>query len=130
KEYRRDPLGYFQNLFKKNGHFSIMEVFGRKFFIVSDPEEVMHVLKSNHAFYSKGRTTKALQQFLGKGLITNDEITSWRKQHRLIRPSMNIKNIHALVPEIMEVAEGFVPEMMRTSEINAFHEMNRLTWRI
>src|SRR5690606_15799465 len=99
-------------------------------FIVSDPDDVMYVLKTNHAAYSKGRTTKALQQFLGKGLITNDDPESWRKQHRLVRPTMNLRGIFELAPKIQEVVERFVPEMDRTPTVNAFHELNRLTWRI
>lgn len=130
KEYRRDPLGFFQKLFRENGHFSQLEIFGKKLFIVSDPEDVMHVLKGNHAAYSKGRTTKALQKFLGRGLITNDDPESWRKQHRLIRPIMNPRSVFEFAPRIHEVVEEFLPEMDRTPTVNAFHEMNRLTWRI
>lgn len=130
KEYRSDPLGFILKQFRMNGHFTQLNIFGKKIFIVSHPDDVMHVLKANHASYSKGRTTKALQQFLGSGLITNDNMDSWRKQHRLIRPIMNIKSIYDLAPRIHEVTQKFVPEMIRTSEVNVFHELNRLTWRI
>lgn len=130
KEYRSDPLGFIIGKFRQNGHFTHMNIFGKRIYIVSDPEDVMHVLKTNHASYSKGRTTKALQQFLGSGLITNDDMESWRKQHRLIRPIMNIKGIYGLAPKIQEVTAKFVPEMIRSPEVNTFHELNRLTWRI
>jgi cytochrome P450 len=130
KEYRSDPLAFIKKQFKKNGHLSHLTIFGKDLFIISRPEDVMHVLKTNHAAYSKGRTTKALQKFLGKGLITNDDMDSWRKQHRLIRPIMNIKSIYDLAPKILKTTLEFVPEMVRAPEVNAFHEMNRLTWRI
>jgi len=130
KEYRSDPLGFIEKKFKENGSFSHLKIFGKNIFIVSNPDDVVHVLKTNHGSYSKGRTTKALQKFLGKGLITNDEMKTWRKQHRLIRPMMNIKSIYELAPRILNVAESFMPELDKNQPINSFHEMNRLTWRV
>jgi cytochrome P450 len=130
KEYRNNPLGFIEQQFKKNGHTTKLNIFGKKIFIISRPEDVLHVLKMNHASYSKGRTTKALQKFLGNGLITNDDMSSWRKQHRLIRPIMNLKSIYELAPKIFETTLEFMPELIRSERVNSFHEMNRLTWRI
>ncbi|HXH74640.1 MAG TPA: cytochrome P450 [Bacteriovoracaceae bacterium] len=130
KEYRSDPLAFIKKNFQQNGHFTHLNIFGKNLYIISKPEDVVHVLKTNHAAYSKGRTTKALQKFLGKGLITNDDMDNWRKQHRLIRPTMNIKSIYELAPKIFETTQEFMPELIKTPEVNGFHEMNRLTWRI
>ncbi len=130
KSYRKDPIGFIQNMSAKNGEFSHLNVFGKHLFIVSNPDDVMFVLKSNHQAYSKGRTTKMLQKFLGRGLITNDDMKSWRKQHRLIRPMMNLKSIFQLAPKIDEVVQKFVQDLDISKEVNIFHEMNRLTWRI
>lgn len=129
KEYRADPLGYVVKRHEQDGHRIYMNIFGRHIFIISNPEDVIHVLKTNNAAYTKGRTTKALRQFLGSGLITN-EGESWRKQHRLIRPIMNIKSVYDIAPKIFSTAVEFVPVIEKQGEVNAFREMNRLTWRI
>lgn len=129
KDYRRDPLKYIEELHRKQGHDMFLEVFGKKVFIISHPDDIVHVLKTNNAAYEKGRTTKALAKLLGKGLVTN-EGNSWRKQHRLIRPVMNIKSVYDLAPKMLESTLEFMNEMKAHNQINSFKEMNRLTWRI
>lgn len=129
KDYRRDPLVYIEELHRKLGHHMFLEVFGKKVYVISHPDDIIHVLKTNNAAYEKGRTTKALAKLLGKGLVTN-EGNSWRKQHRLIRPVMNIKSVYDLAPKMLESTLEFVDEIKDQKEINAFREMNRLTWRI
>lgn len=129
KEYRSDPLKFIEKLHREQGHRMQLNIFGKKVFIVSHPDDVLHVLKTNNASYSKGRTTKALRQFLGNGLITN-EGESWRKQHRMIRPIMNLKSVYEIAPRIFTTAVDFVPEIESLKEVNALREMNRLTWRI
>ena len=129
KAYRSDPLGFVVKKHQEQGHRIHMNIFGKELFIISHPDDVIHVLKTNNAAYTKGRTTKALRQFLGSGLITN-EGDSWRKQHRLIRPIMNIKSVFDIAPRILSTAIEFVPVIESQTETNAFREMNRLTWRI
>jgi cytochrome P450 len=129
RNYRRDPIGFISELKRQQGHQARLNVFGKELFILSHPEDVLHVLKGNHSHYSKGRTTKELRKFLGQGLITN-EGDSWRKQHRLIRPIMNPKSIFNLAPKIHETCGQFFHELEPDKELNGFHEMNRLTWRI
>lgn len=129
KAYRSDPLGFVVKKHEEQGHRVYLNIFGKHLFIISHPDDVLHVLKSNNAAYTKGRTTKALRQFLGSGLITN-EGESWRKQHRLIRPIMNIKSVYDIAPRILSTAVDFVPVIEAQTETNAFREMNRLTWRI
>lgn len=129
KEYRADPLGFIIKMHKEKGHQIHLSIFGKELFIISKPEDVVHVLKTNANAYTKGRTTKALRQFLGNGLITN-EGNSWRKQHRLIRPVMNPKSILEIAPKILATTSAFMPEIESKQTIDSFHEMNRLTWRI
>jgi cytochrome P450 len=129
KEYRSDPLGFIIKMHNLNGHRSQLKIFGKDLFIISHPDDVIHVLKNNANSYTKGRTTKALRQFLGNGLITN-EGNSWRKQHRLIRPVMNPKSILSIAPKIFATTSEFLPEIEAKKNLDVFHEMNRLTWRI
>jgi cytochrome P450 len=129
KEYRKDPLGFVVKMHEIQGHRIFLNIFGKKLFIISNPTDVLHVLKNNHGAYTKGRTTKALRQFLGSGLITN-EGNSWRKQHRLIRPIMNPKSVFEIAPKILSTAIEFVAVLDNQKDVDAFHEMNRLTWRI
>lgn len=129
KTYRADPLSFIVNLHKMHGHRIHLNIFGKNLFIISHPHDVIHVLKTNPSGYTKGRTTKALRQFLGNGLITN-EGESWKKQYRLIRPIMNLKSVYEIAPKILATCEEYVPELASQESSNALREMNRLTWRI
>jgi cytochrome P450 len=129
KEYRADPLAFIEKMHRQQGHSVYLNIFGKHLFIISKPEDVVHVLKNNHGAYTKGRTTKALRQFLGNGLITN-EGNSWRKQHRMIRPVMNPKSVLEIAPKILSTTAEFIPLLSSREVTDTFHEMNRLTWRI
>ncbi len=129
KNYRRDPVGFITKMHKDQGHQITLKIFGKKIYIISHPRDVLHVLKNNSASYTKGRTTRMLRQFLGNGLITN-EGDSWRKQHKLIRPVMNLKSVFDLAPKIDKTVQDFMSEIKTEVVLDSFHEMNRLTWRI
>lgn len=129
KTYRADPLAFIRKVHKEQGHRVHLNIFGKKLFIISHPQDVLHVLKTNPNAYTKGRTTKALRQFLGNGLITN-EGESWKKQYRLIRPIMNLKSVYELAPKILFTTQEFISEIESKGQIDALREMNRLTWRI
>lgn len=129
RDYRKDPLSYFIYLYRKNGHRTDLQVLGKRIMLLSHPEDVLHVLKENNAAYTKGRTTKAIKEFLGEGLITS-EGESWRKQHRLVRPVMNPKNVYELAPKMHFTAQEFLKDLPEGIQHNSFQAMNLLTWRI
>lgn len=129
KSYRNDPLRYLHSLQLSNGHRTHLNVFGKNLFIISDPEDVFYVLKTNDKNYSKGRSTQMFRSLLGNGLLTN-EGSSWKEQHKLIRPMMNIKSMLNFIPRIESVVAEFLPAYMERSDMNAFQKMNLLTWSI
>ncbi len=129
KTYRSDPLAFIRKVHREQGHRVHLNIFGKNLFIISHPQDVIHVLKTNPNGYTKGRTTKALRQFLGNGLITN-EGQSWKKQYRLIRPIMNLKSVFEIAPKILHTTRDFIPEIESQGQIDALKEMNRLAWRI
>lgn len=129
RAYRRDPLGYVRHLIQTHGSRVVVDIFGRKLIVLTNPADVLHVLKENNASYTKGRTTKKLIKFMGKGLITN-EGDDWRRQHRLIRPVMNLKSVLETGPKMQQTVLEFVKKLDISKEVNVFYELNRLTWRI
>ena len=129
RAYRRDPLGYVGHLLKTHGQRVVVDIFWKRLIVLVDPTDVLHVLKENNSSYTKGRTTKKLIKFMGKGLITN-EGDDWRRQHRLIRPVMNLKNVLETGPKMHQTTNEVVTKLNISGEVNSFFEMNRLTWRI
>lgn len=129
KNYRRDPIAFFQSEFAKNGHRSVLSILGRKMMIITHPDDVVHILKENYQAYSKGRTTKVLKEILGNGLITN-EGESWRRQHRLIRPLMNPRSVQGFGEKIHSTVIQMLDEVKTGVPVDSFHLMNKMTWRI
>lgn len=129
QEYRRDPLLFFHKLFLQNGHRSNLEILGKRMILLSHPEDVTHVLKTNNQAYTKGRTTRELRIILGDGLITK-EGEGWKQQHRLIRPIMSPKSVFGMASEIDRTVQDFSRGLTLGTSVDSFHEMNRLTWRI
>lgn len=129
KEYRSNPLAFMTKMHELQGHRIVLNFFGKKVYVLSDPSDVIHILKNNHSAYSKGRTTKMMGKVLGKGLVTN-EGDSWRQQHRLIRPVMNWKSVYDIAPRMLSTTKEYLPNLISTPEVDAFKEMNKLTWRI
>lgn len=129
KEYRSDPLAFFQKQFELNGHRTELNILGKKMIILSHPDDVVHVLKEKNLSYSKGRTTKILKDFLGEGLITNDG-ESWNKQHRLIRPIMNIKSVYNFSSKMDFTVSEMMGELKDGETLDIFPFMNKMTWRI
>ncbi len=129
KDYRSDPLAFFQKQFDLNGHRSELNILGRKMIILSHPDDVVHILKEKNLSYSKGRTTKILKDFLGEGLITNDG-DSWNKQYRLIRPIMNIRSVYNFSTQMDFTVNEMMSELKDGQTMDIFPFMNKMTWRI
>jgi cytochrome P450 len=129
KNYRKDPLAFFQNEFIKNGHRSELNILGKKMLILTHPDDVIHILKDNYQSYSKGRTTKVLKEILGNGLITN-EGESWRRQHRLIRPIMSPRVVQGFGLKINSTVQDMLAVIKTDVPVDSFQLMNKMTWRI
>jgi len=100
KEFLKDPLEFISQVSKNQGPVAHMTFFGKHLYLVSSPEDVTQVLKTDNQIFIRGKALKEMQKFLGKGLITNDG-DEWRKQHILIRPTMAAKNVIKLAWRIV-----------------------------
>ncbi len=100
-----------------------------KFYIVHNPAMVQHVLQQNHLNYVKDRGYEVLGILLGKGLITNENSASWRKQRTLMQPSFHRESLQR-ISEVVVSSTGRLLQSWKGKEgtvVNFTHEMAWLT---
>jgi cytochrome P450 len=72
--------------FKRYGDIYKASIFGRDVYVVSSPEFVQHVLRTNWSNYRKGQWIKRVGLLLGNGLMVS-EGEFWKGQRRMIQPA-------------------------------------------
>lgn len=83
---RDDPLGFMMNLVRSYGDIAYYRIGPYTGYLVTHPDDVQHVLQSNHRNYSKENYNyERLKSVLGEGLITSNG-DHWRRERRLIQP--------------------------------------------
>lgn len=82
--------------------FSLLD---RKLYVVHNPAMVQHILQKNHLNYVKDRAYRVLGLLLGKGLITNEDSTNWRKQRTLMQPSFHRESLQRISEVVVSSTE-------------------------
>jgi cytochrome P450 len=92
-----DLLPWLSEQFKRYGTIFKARIDGFSVYVVSDPELVQHVLRTNWRNYVKGWAIKRVALLLGNGLMAS-EGDLWQSQRRLIQPAFHRTAVDALIP--------------------------------
>jgi cytochrome P450 len=103
----KDPLGFFESLFRQYGDTTYFRIGGKEFYIFGHPDHVQYVLQKNHRNYRKGPNYKKLKPVLGDGLVTSDG-ELWLRQRRLIQPAFHHKRLAELASVMIKAAESML----------------------
>ena len=99
------------------------------FLLLSDPEDIRHVLVTNAGAYVKSPSYDGLRNVLGRGLLTN-EGASWRRQRKLAQPVFRPTGLDAFVPPMAQVTAERVAGWRSGRTLDMHQEMTRITFRI
>ncbi len=106
---------------------------GAYFYVINDPDDVKHVLLSNHRNYTKGEGIERVQILLGNGIMTS-EGDLWRRQRRMIQPAFHRKVLErfgALIDEVNDrYANRWVAHAARGEPVDVVDETSALTLEI
>ncbi len=106
---------------------------GAYFYVINDPDDVKHVLLSNHRNYTKGEGIDRVQILLGNGIMTS-EGEFWRRQRRMIQPAFHRKVLErfgALIDEVNDrYANRWAAHAARGEPIDVADEASTLTLEI
>jgi enediyne biosynthesis protein E7 len=130
-----DSLERMIELFARHG--DVYRVFvksrGAYTYVIHHPDDVKHVLVSNHRNYTKGGSIDRIKLLLGNGIMTS-EGELWTRQRYMMQPLFHRRVIAKFAHVIDEVNERFIARWevaCRSGEpINLTDEMSELTLEI
>jgi cytochrome P450 len=128
---RRDPTGVFLNAARRFGDVVYFKIGPRRGYLISNPQDVRHVLLDNARNYHKSPLYQKLRMFLlGDGLLTS-EGEFWLRQRRIAQPAFHRQKVAGLASIMARAARDTAAEWEamasagRPVDIDA--EMMRLT---
>lgn len=105
-ELRKNPLEFLVRTAREHGDLvQLGKVGSRRFFLVSHPDDVERVLKTDHRRYVKGANFQLLKALAGEGLFLSEN-DYWRKQRKLIQPAFHVSRLEAMADTIGRSAEA------------------------
>src|SRR5215470_3962017 len=127
---RRDPIGVFSRAAFRFGDVAYFKIATRRGYLISNPNDVRHVLQDNARNYHKSPLYDKLRLFLGNGLLTSED-GFWLRQRRIAQPAFHRQRMAALAGVMAESARDAagrleVPASAGTA-VDVDEEMMRLT---
>src|SRR5262245_1636796 len=93
-EYRRDALGFLNQLVRVYGNFVSFRFGWRRFILLNDPKASEDVLVTHQRNFVKNFVVRQSRSVLGNGLILSDG-EHWLRQRRLAQPAFHKNRIAA-----------------------------------
>ncbi len=130
-QFQRRPLATLLEAAREGGDVARIELASERFYLLSNPEHVRHVLQENPRNYVKGYDKVTV--LLGNGLVLS-EGAFWRKQRRLMQPAFHRKRLagfaEAMVEETATMLDGWEARASAGVPFDVAMEMTLLTQRI
>ncbi len=102
-------------------------------YVINHPDDIKHVLLSNHRNYTKGEGMDRVKILLGNGIMTS-EGDFWRRQRRMMQPCFHrrvIDRFSGLIHEVNErFAERWATQAARGGAVNITDDVSELTLQI
>lgn len=126
---RKDRFGMLAKSPLKYPDVFLLEIPGRKAYIIHQPQMVQHILQGNMQNYKKDQGYQVLALLLGNGLITNADNESWRKQRKMLQPPFHRESLANMCRIVVESVDQHLKEWKKKegSTVNFTHDMAWLT---
>ena len=106
RAFLRDPAGYAPRAQARWGPSVGMHVGKEPLVFLGDPELVGEVLLDKEGVFHKDKVTSGLSSFVGQGLLTSED-ELWRRQRKLIAPSLTKKHIASYAEAMTRITEAW-----------------------
>ncbi|HET9831647.1 MAG TPA: cytochrome P450 [Vicinamibacterales bacterium] len=100
---RRDPLGVFSRAAFRFGDVVYFKIATRRGYLISNPDDVRHVLQDNARNYHKSPLYEKLRLVLGNGLLTSED-GFWLRQRRIAQPAFHRQRVAELAGTMADAA--------------------------
>jgi cytochrome P450 len=128
QEFFADPLGFIRKA-AQYGPVARLRLANEYVFLLTEPEDIKHVLVDNNKNYIKSRGVQILKRVLGDGLLTA-EGDFWRRQRRLIQPAFHRSRIAAYATVMVDYTARHLADWRHGEQRDIHEEMMRLTMEI
>jgi len=102
-------------------------------YVINHPDDLKHVLLSNHRNYTKGAGMDRVKILLGTGIMTS-EGELWRRQRRMIQPAFHrrvLDRFGSLIAEVNDkYADRWAMKAARGEPIDVSEETSEMTLEI
>jgi cytochrome P450 len=123
-----DAPNFLLRMADEYGEIVQFKMFGKRFVLVSSPELIREVLVTQYESFPKAdRDAKILGRFLGKGLVSNNDIPFHRTQRRLAQPAFHVHRINAYADVMVDYTERVMAGWQGGAVRDIAEEMMTLT---
>jgi cytochrome P450 len=127
---RRDPIRVFMQAALRFGDVAYLKIGPRRGYLITNPEDIRHVLQDNARNYRKSPLYDKLRTFLGDGLLTS-EGDFWLRQRRIAQPAFHRQRLAGLASVMADAARdaaaSWLPLASTGQSVDVDDEMMRLT---
>jgi cytochrome P450 len=120
---RRDQMAALALLPPGNGLVRI-PVKGAPIVLVRHADHARHVLVQHQDLYAKGIDYKVLAVLLGRGLLTNFDLTSWQRQRALVQPLFAKRHLGPMVDQMVTAGEDWLDRLAPQAHAGATLDVN------
>jgi cytochrome P450 len=127
---RRDPTGMFLKAALQYGEVVYFRIGPRQGYLITNPDDIRHVLQENARNYHKSPLYDKLRLFLGNGLLTSED-AFWLRQRRIAQPAFHRQRMGAIAGVMADAARDaaarWEPLASAGAPVDVDEEMMRLT---
>jgi cytochrome P450 len=127
---KRDPVGVFMQAALQFGDVAAFKIGPRRGYLLTNPDDVRHVLQDNARNYHKSPLYDKLRMFLGNGLLTSED-DFWLRQRRIAQPAFHRQRLTGIADTIAALARDaatrWQPLASAGRSVDVEDEMMRLT---
>jgi cytochrome P450 len=127
---RRDPAGVFMRAARQFGDVVYLKIGPRRGYLITNPEDIRHVLQDNARNYHKSPLYGKLRMYLGNGLLTSED-QLWLRQRRIAQPAFHRQRMAALAGVMADAARDAAARWQSLASggqpVDVDEEMMRLT---
>lgn len=126
---RRDPRVFVQEMTGRYGDVVHFRIGHQNLLIFIHPDDIEEILLTKAKSFHKDRVTGLLRVGLGDGLLTS-EGAHWKRQRRMVSPSMRKRQIASYAQAMVARAEAFAQTLGDDQQRDIHHDMMILTLEI
>lgn len=126
RDFLGDPNGSVPRATARWGPAVGMFVGREPLVFLADPDLIGEVLIDKDGVFHKDKVTSGLSSFLGNGLLTSED-QQWRRQRKLIAPSLTRKHIESYAATMTRLAETHAATLCDGEQRDVHSDMTRVT---